>query len=210
MMKTIYQTWKDENIAGHSDLAVECAASFKRLHPQWNYELWTDAMIEVFVREEYPWVYHYWSKFDMHLKKVDVVRYCWLHKYDGMYADLDVYCHKPMDELFDEHHDIYFYLSLQAKANNWPFAGNAWMYARVPGHPFWEDLMQFNCLYTSTGDPHKNILWHTGPKSVGHVLEYHMRKNPDHRIKIVSHEIVGNNGEGDNQYATHHRAHVWS
>src|SRR5690606_16388206 len=137
-------------------------------------------------------------KFDMNLKKVDVARYCWLHHYGGLYADLDIVCHKPHDPLFEEDYKLFFYKSKQAKDNGWKFAGNAWMYAKEPQHPFWLDLIKFCCLFPAKGDPHKNILFHTGPRACGKVLDLYVTFDPKSNIKVVDHTVVGNNGDGDN------------
>lgn len=75
-------------------------------HPFWpkcyrswkaHYEvtLWNDQEgIDTLVREHYPQYWNLYQAFPFHVMKIDFVRLCILHRYGGLYADMDVFCYK--------------------------------------------------------------------------------------------------------------------
>ncbi|TPX34705.1 hypothetical protein SmJEL517_g02673 [Synchytrium microbalum] len=106
----------------------------KRLHPMWEYRLWTDEDNDRIVHEHYVWFLPTYKSFKKPILKVDSVRYMYMHRYGGVYADLDVECLRPMDSLLDAGQVLVPLMSSEyALIHNIP---NAWM-ASVPGHMFW-------------------------------------------------------------------------
>ena len=62
--------------------------------PEYQYILWTDSDLDNLVRKHYAWFYPIYSNYDKKIKKIDISRYMILHKYGGIYADMDYYCNK--------------------------------------------------------------------------------------------------------------------
>lgn len=103
--KTLHQIW-----LGSDPLPVEYARfiqTWKDHHPDWEYKLWTDSDIAPdFV------TYSFISEIDdvcitPNVYKADILRYEILHKYGGVYVDVDFECHKPIDELlFNQHLNV--------------------------------------------------------------------------------------------------------
>lgn len=107
----------------------------------WEVKLWGNddaaALIQE-MREQYPKVGETWDKAVrddgriVYAEKADVLRYCILAKFGGLYADSDLPC---FDTVADLHYLSDFYVSMEQ--NNHPhciYVGNALMGAK-PNHP---------------------------------------------------------------------------
>lgn len=72
---------------------VEYGESFKRLHPDWKFELWTSLRLPSLInRSLFDRGWH-WSE------KSDIVRYEVLDQFGGFYVDTDVECVKSFNDL---------------------------------------------------------------------------------------------------------------
>jgi len=118
------------------------------MHPGWDVKLWSKEANEQLMREDYPWFYPTWAALPREIIKLDAVRYFYLHKYGGVYVDLDTEPLKPMGELFataghgsgptgynSTAPPIIFAFLSGANAGHTDNVPNGWM-AAAPGHPF--------------------------------------------------------------------------
>jgi mannosyltransferase OCH1-like enzyme len=92
----IHQTWKTGAVPARFG---EAAASWRTLHPSWEYRLWTDADIEHFVRSRFPALVPLFDRYPYAIQRVDAFRYLLLYDQGGLYADLDIECLRPFDDL---------------------------------------------------------------------------------------------------------------
>lgn len=78
-----------------------CKKSWERNFSNFEHILWSDKKdIDKLVKEDYPQYFDLYQSFDRHILKIDFARFCILHKYGGIYADMDMYCYKNFyDEL---------------------------------------------------------------------------------------------------------------
>jgi len=91
--KIIHQTGPS-NISNWHPLWFPCAQSWKNQFPTFEYKFWNDAQIDELVRTEYPDYWEMYQNFPIHIMKIDFVRLCFMHKFGGIYADLDVFCYQ--------------------------------------------------------------------------------------------------------------------
>lgn len=77
----------------------DAAESWRRLHPEYRYCLWTDESIEAFVREYYPDILQLFLNYPDQIQRVDAARYLILHHFGGIYSDLDVECVRSLAPL---------------------------------------------------------------------------------------------------------------
>eukprot|EP00887_Chlorella_sp_A99_P007184 scaffold2.g7184.t1 len=96
--RILHQTWKSTEIPEQWRAAVE---SCKRLHPDFEYRLWTDADARKFIEEEYSWFLPTFLAYPYAIQRVDVVRYFILLRHGGLYIDLDMGCNKRLDFMLD-------------------------------------------------------------------------------------------------------------
>lgn len=206
--KIIHQTWRDENIAEHSSVAEESQQSWIKNHPDWEYHLWTDDQLEPFIAANYSWFLPTWKTLNLKIKRVDAVRYCWLHKLGGMYADLDFVCIKNIGPLLNGI-EVASYKSREAENKRWQFAGNAWM-ASVAGHPVWLRMLEHIRDYPEPeGTDMFAVLRHTGPMGFGKVVEEYLGKHTDPAVKVFNSSMIGNENEPPVEYAYHARTQNW-
>lgn len=65
-------------------------ATWQSMHPDWEYRFWTDQDLEDLIRDSYPWFLDAYLAYPEPIQKVDAARYFILHKYGGVYTDLDI------------------------------------------------------------------------------------------------------------------------
>lgn len=92
----IHQTWKDAEVP---ERFAAAQASWRRHHPEWEYRLWTDADLEDFVARQFPEYLELYRSYPDHIQRVDAARYMILNHFGGVYADLDIICERPFDDL---------------------------------------------------------------------------------------------------------------
>lgn len=93
--RIIHQTWKTTTLPQWALYTVD---SWKMLNPAFEHWLWDDASMEDFMRTEYAAL---WPIYSVHLRpvqKADLFRYAVVHKYGGVYADIDVVCVVPIHQ----------------------------------------------------------------------------------------------------------------
>lgn len=59
-----------------------------------EFKLWNDKEdIDDLVMSHYPEFWNLYKSFPYHIMRIDFARFCFLHLYGGIYADMDVYCY---------------------------------------------------------------------------------------------------------------------
>jgi mannosyltransferase OCH1-like enzyme len=141
--KIIFQTWKSK-----TDIPANMAywsSTWKKNHPEYSYILWDDADNRAFVKKHFAWFLPTYDSYDKEIKRADAIRYMFLYKYGGIYADMDFESLKPLDKLLDEYacYDILLG-SIHSSWNTWYMRNsipNAIMISK-PANPFWLRLLE--------------------------------------------------------------------
>lgn len=161
----IHQSWKTEQVPPRF---VGWQKSWLDLHPAWKYILWTDAQNLDLVKKHFPWFLARYLSFKENIKRVDSVRYMYMFKFGGFYADLDVECladHTPLTycggvivPLMSDPNEFLTDLD----RHNSP---NAWI-GSIPGHPFWLFLLGEIMVH-----PETTAEYTTGPVALHDALQ---------------------------------------
>ena len=131
--KIIHQTAPTKKDHWHP-LWFKCTQSWKNQFSGFEHIMWDDQEIDDLVKQHYPKYWEMYSKFPAHIMKIDFVRFCFLHKFGGIYADMDVYCYKNFyAELLNN-----VYLLENPMGND--SIENSMMVSEA-GHPFWIECM---------------------------------------------------------------------
>jgi inositol phosphorylceramide mannosyltransferase catalytic subunit len=70
------------------------------LHPEWSHHyFWTDENAETFFEQHYPWFQTTWESYPSIVQRADALRYFVLHKFGGVFLDMDLFCRNPLDPL---------------------------------------------------------------------------------------------------------------
>lgn len=91
--KIIHQTGPTDTSKWHP-LWKQCQQSWHSNFKDFEYKFWNDEEIDILVKDHYPKYYDMYSSFSIHIMKIDFVRFCMLHKFGGIYADLDMFCYQ--------------------------------------------------------------------------------------------------------------------
>lgn len=94
--RIIHQTWKTEELPPRwKEVREACQAMMS----DYQYMLWTDASSRDFIEREYPWFLETFDSYPYNIQRADAIRYFVLHKYGGVYMDLDIGCKRRLDSL---------------------------------------------------------------------------------------------------------------
>ena len=164
--KIIHQTYKTEDIPDHWKEGQE---NCMKLHPDWQYILWTDEMALNFIKDEYPWFLETYQSYKYNIERVDSLRYFILLKYGGIYIDLDDGCRRSLDPL--------------VKVPAWlrktsPVGISNDAMGFVPGHPFLVKVVNRLSHYNKNWYiPYATIMASTGPLFLSVIWEQYKRWN---------------------------------
>lgn len=115
-----------------------CQQSIFHTFPDIEYKLWNDR--EDIDRVVYDHYYEFWNLYQalpVHIMKIDFARFCILHRFGGLYLDLDYFVYQSF---FDQINQEVCLLGNNNLMYTDAVVENSLMYSS-PNHPFW-----FQCL----------------------------------------------------------------
>ena len=175
--RLIHQTWKSTDVPE----AIGYPQSWKDCNPGWSYRFWTDAGLLEFFQLERPDLLDLFLSYDRPVQRADLARYCILHRYGGIYADIDTRCLASAERLVGDQRVIlceepprHHLPARQRGLKTMWFNGTM---ASPPGHPFWEDVIAA-CRHMAPRR-HFDVLETTGPLLLSAVVERWQAHSPD-------------------------------
>lgn len=133
-------------------------------NPLWTHIIWTPQTSLALVTNYYPQYLSLYNSFPLPIERSDFMRLCALHRYGGIYADMDTSCRKSMTELRSR-------FSQPIGLSNDPIhrVANCFMLSQSARHPLWLRLM--DCAQRSFSvDPSASVLQTTGPAMMNRLL----------------------------------------
>jgi hypothetical protein len=184
----IHQVW--HRIREPSAIPAELAplpGTWRRHHPGWDYRLWTNEDSRRFVAAHYPDLLPVYDSYGYAIQRADAIRYCVLHRFGGVYVDMDIECLRPIDGLLDGHAMVLTrepqvharYLGLDT------LLSNAFMAAR-PGHPFLAEIVEDLVRHPRPAALPRDVFASTGPRMLTRLHE--RRSRPD--VHITDHRAI--------------------
>jgi mannosyltransferase OCH1-like enzyme len=86
-------------------------SEWKRLHPDWQYLLWTDADAVHLLQTLYPSFLKVFYDYPYLIQRADMIRYFILYTFGGIYCDLDLCPIKNIEDFLKYNVDNYFVFS---------------------------------------------------------------------------------------------------
>lgn len=163
--KIIHQIWSgiEEPLP---PLFEKLGNTWKEHHPDWEYILWDEKMMNAFIDENYPQYWDTYRSLPYNVQRWDSIRYLILNTMGGMYTDFDSECIDSHDELLKGETCCF---SMEPKEHGLVlgkelYFNNALM-ACVPGHRFMKKVIEniFEKKLSYTGIRNLDILLTTGP-----------------------------------------------
>jgi mannosyltransferase OCH1-like enzyme len=150
--KIIHQTWKTTIVPEQWQSSVE---KYRALTAHgFKYILWSDQDNRNLIRDHYPWFLEQYDKYEYGIQRADAIRYFILHRYGGVYSDLDIRPKASFVELYElyKKHPV----SLPSTKQGNGFAGhiysNCFMMSK-PGCDFWP------CVWQRLQHPFRGKAW---------------------------------------------------
>jgi mannosyltransferase OCH1-like enzyme len=152
--RIIHQVWFDigngKTVPKRFDRHCE---SWRKFHSSYEFRLWSKEDADKFIKEKYNHLYGVYRRYKQEINRIDMIRYCFLHYYGGVYVDCDCECFQSIDPLLEKYDAILYYEKAICALNN-----N--FIACVPGHPIIE-----KCLLEIAGGD--SSIWNHSDTSVG-------------------------------------------
>jgi len=114
-----------------------CMKSWKNkfTEDKFTHILWNDEQLDQQVRQYYSKYWEFYQSLPFHIMRIDFAEYCLMHKYGGIYHDLDMYCYK---NFYNDIKNQDFVVLESCMPDE--FIQNCMM-ASSPGDLYWIDLM---------------------------------------------------------------------
>lgn len=138
--RIIHQTWKTDEVP---ERFLEFRSSWLRHHPGWEYRLWTDADNQRLIEEAYPQYAEFYRRLPYPILRVEFVKSAYLHRFGGLYVDLDFEALRPLDPLLSGREIVVGRETggLGHYLRGRDYILNA-LIGSTPGHELWAGLMQ--------------------------------------------------------------------
>jgi inositol phosphorylceramide mannosyltransferase catalytic subunit len=181
--KVLHQTWKSK------ELPASFAAfrqTWQRHHPDWSFPLYDDADCRRLVVEHYPELVALYDNYPTNVQRADLFRYLVVHRYGGVYADVDMECLRPIAPLLVDRACVFgvearFGEALRRKLKyRKPYQVANCIFAAVPRHPLLTTLLaRLPRDLKSDGDPEAMVEESTGPRLLTRVFQDACERLPD-------------------------------
>jgi len=142
-------------------------------NPHAHHKIWNREDSLQLLQTDYPWFVQKWLDFKQEIQRSDAIRPFILHKYGGVYADMDSVCYQNFQEFMKQAPIIIgneFGNFIMNFFSTKIILENAILVSRAPLHPFW-------IHYARSMSNHENILKGTGPLMLTEA--YHSFQNKD-------------------------------
>lgn len=138
--RIIHQTWKTRTVP---EAMREFQSSWATHHPDWECRLWTNEDNLQLVREHYPQFETAFLRFTPAIVQIDFIRLAYMHRFGGVYVDLDFEALRPLDPLLA---DGRITVGRENGGIGIPMCGRPFvinaLIASPAGHPLWLEIMQ--------------------------------------------------------------------
>jgi mannosyltransferase OCH1-like enzyme len=169
--------------------------SWKIKNPTWFHIEWSKKMSIKLIKTFFPEHYEMFRKYPYDIQRCDAIRYMFLYRYGGLYADMDYYCNKSFNLVFKKYQKPLYLV--QTPNRNGDYVSNSLMYSK-PMHPFWKSLLIEMEICQNTPvyyGKHLSVMFSTGPGIVNRVYQKCLKK---YKLKSWSHILFQPHTHTDN------------
>ncbi len=171
--KIIHQTWKKKELPENF---YNWSQSWKTMNPEFKYCFYNDMDCWKFMYNNYPEYLDLYEDLKP-VEKADIFRYLVLHKYGGVYADMDTECYRPISSLLEQYdRQLITGIEYEGPEIGYPYTPNGvqlqqWFIASPQNHPVLIKLVNeiqnrwwWRWLYSLVKTPNQVTYWLTGPE----------------------------------------------
>jgi mannosyltransferase OCH1-like enzyme len=188
--------------------------SWKIKNSTWYHIEWNKKISGLFVFKFFPEHYDLYNNYEYEIQRCDAVRYMILYRYGGLYADMDYYCVKPFDQVFNLYKSSLYLVQTPNRSGE--YVSNSLMFSE-PHHPFWKSLLVEMEVQKSPPiyySKHLCVMFTTGPGIVNRIfhrykLRYKLKSWPHKYFQPHTHIENVMTLKNDNVYAMHMSGGCW-
>jgi len=140
----VHQTWKNNTIPDRWKPLYDVWISFCQAFG-YKHVLWTDDENRAMIEKYYPWFLTKYDSYRYPIQRADAVRYFILHKYGGVYSDLDM-C--PKKDKFQKLHELILH-----------FGHSALSAMPITKNKVWKDTLTNSFMISQPHSPFMERLW---------------------------------------------------
>lgn len=117
--------------------------SWKLKNIEWCHVEWSKDNCYQLVKNHYPHHLDMYKNYTYDIQRCDAVRYFILHRYGGVYVDMDYYCNRSLDEVMKNYTSDIYLVQTPNKIllQDDDYVSNSYMISRASQHPFWLHAM---------------------------------------------------------------------
>lgn len=173
--RIIHQQWRNKDALPHKH--QEWQNAVKNTFPQHKYILWTDEEMLDLIKTDYPEFLDVYLGFSHNIMRVDAARTFILHKYGGLYLDMD---YEVLENFWDRLPDTTPAV-IQSYSHYLESTQNSLM-SSPAGHAFWKYTWELMKERSKSGST--NPIYVTGPNLIDQaVLNY--QREVEQMVKIL-------------------------
>lgn len=150
-----------------------CRESWDIFNPNLCHTIWNKPNSVALIKKYYPEFYELFQAYPWEIQRCDMVRYCILHRYGGLYADMDYKCKKDFSYVFEYYKQYDIYLVSTPNAISEDTVSNSLMLSYTKNHMFWKMLLlEMNKVFDNSWHPsskHIEVMYTTGPAILSRV-----------------------------------------
>lgn len=176
--KIVHQSWKTTSLPPiFRILRHRC----QTVNKDYQFKLWTDKTNRKLIEDHYPWFLKTYDNYDVNIKRVDAARYFYLHRFGGIYLDMDMGCLKNFQT--NVKGDLpTFATQFENPGKREDAIANAFM-AAPPGHPLFNQIIE-----ALPSHAHMHTHGATGSKFLGRQIKKFQQKGG--KIQLLPFENV--------------------
>jgi inositol phosphorylceramide mannosyltransferase catalytic subunit len=147
-------------------------------NPDWVYKCWDSDEALNIVKKFYPEHLNMYKNYNYEIQRCDLIRYFILHRYGGLYADMDYCCVKPWNEVLRLYKSDIYFVETPNKMTQGVHVSNSLMYSRK-NNSFWRALfieLEQNKNLPIYYGRHLTIMYSTGPCIINRVFQRYKSK----------------------------------
>jgi len=182
--KIIHQLWERSN-EPMPDFFRQLGETWKKHHPEWQYEFWDGARMDKFVNINYPQLAKVYFNYRYDIQRMDFIRYLILYKTGGMYVDVDYECFDSFNKyLLNDKCHFSMEPELHCRFFGKTLYFNNALMITPPGHPFFEFVIKHlqTTFFSYTASKYLDVLSSTGPLMLTGLYEKYEHKTDIHLL----------------------------
>lgn len=224
-IKLIHQIWYD--IGKGKDIPdkyKEYQKTWLKYFPNAKYILWNEKMGDELMYTKYNKYYDAYKNIKYPIMKIDILRYCILYHYGGMYIDMDYKCLDNFDDYLNKHINKIIFINEQPNQifntiYRRKLVSNSMIISTKPHIEFWNKLIDecFRRICTFYDIHHVYyVMKTTGPGMLNEIINNFNDKNnyihilPSGQFNFCNDCNICNPSKTDKLYAIHDYISYWN